>query len=106
MTTQEQNFSDECVFLYFNSDNIGGWNDVVGAARTAGYTLPENDVIGAELAARAIYNKPEIKTYVESQISVFKEKLSPAQRRTLWALISTMTIGEPGAWHNNGFVNI
>ncbi|MEI8200541.1 MAG: hypothetical protein WCG21_10795 [Eubacteriales bacterium] len=105
MTTQEQNFSDECVFLYFNTGDRD-WGNAVNAAKKAGYSIPENDVIGAELAARAIYNKPEIKTYVENQICVFKEKLSPAQRRTLWALISTMTIGEPDAWCNNGFVNI
>jgi phage terminase small subunit len=103
MTDQEKKFADEYVFHYFNSEERGSWSIAIEAARFAGYTLPESKP-KAEEVVKALYNKDEVKEYIEGQILAFKEKLNPSQRRNLWTAIAAMTVGDPGEWNHHGLI--
>lgn len=103
MTDQEKKFADEYVFRYFNSEEKSGWNIAIESATFAGYTLPESKP-KAELIVKALYNKAEIKTYIENQIKEFKAKLHPSQRRNLWTAIAAMIVGDPDEWDHHGLI--
>lgn len=105
MTDQEKKFVDEYIFRYFNGEERNGRTLAVEVAKYVGYSIPDNNVVKADLLAQAIYNTPEIKTYIEDQIQVFKSKLHPSQRRTLWTAIAAMTVGDPDEWDHQGFIN-
>lgn len=104
MTDQEKKFADEFVFRYFNGEERNGRTLAVEAAKYAGYSIPNDDVVKADQVAQAIYNKAEIKTYIEDQIQDFKSKLHPSQRRTLWTAITAMTVGDPDEWNHHGLI--
>lgn len=103
MTDQEKKFADEFVFRYFNGEERSGRTIAIEVAKYAGYSIPD-DVVKADQVAQAIYNTPEIKTYIEDQIQDFKSKLHPSQRRTLWTAIAAMTVGDPGEWNHHGLI--
>lgn len=103
MTDQEKKFADEYVFRYFNSEERSGWNIAIESATFAGYTLPESKP-KAELIVKALYNKDEVKNYIEGQILAYKARLHPSQRRTLWAAIAAMTVGDPDGWDHHGLI--
>ena len=105
MTDQEKKFADEFVFRYFNREERSGRTLAIEVAKYAGYPIPDNNVVKADQIAQAIYNKSEIKTYIENQILEFKAKLHPSQRRTLWTAIVEMIIGDPDDWEQHGFIN-
>ncbi|WFD09957.1 hypothetical protein [Tepidibacter hydrothermalis] len=104
MTDQEKKFADEFVFRYFNGEERSQITLAVEVAKFAGYIIPESKP-KAELLVKALYNKEEIKTYIDSQIQDFKSKLHPSQRRTFWTAIAAMTVGDPDEWNQHGFIN-
>lgn len=104
MTDQEKKFADEYIFRYFNSEERSGRTIAVEVAKYAGYSIPDDNVVKADLLAQAIYNKAEIKTYIEDQIQDFKSKLHPSQRRILWTAIAAMTVGDPDEWDHHGLI--
>lgn len=93
LTTQEKKFADEYVFQFFHTGSIYS-GMAVNAARYAGYEIPVDEP-KADTLGKSLLEKTEVKEYIDSEISRYREILSGEQRRSLWDHISNFTGGTP-----------
>lgn len=104
MTNQEKKFADECVFMYFNSDETSLRTNAIIAAKYAGYEIPR-EVTKADLIVNSLLEKVEVKDYIAEQIHTYKAKFDSSQRRKFWDVITAMTLGDPCDWTHYGRID-
>ena len=92
ITEQEKKFADAFVYLFFHAPALmpGMKED---AAAYAGYDLP-TDRNAAENFATVLYQKPNIRKYIDAELERFREILSDDQSMNLWKHISEFKPGE------------